>query len=134
MKKINSEMLVDGIIEYVDTKVIPNIEDKFLKIVLKTVLVGASQKKNAYEKLIKEYLKNSFIQDIFDVEDDSFDIELLIESLKTAIDQYGDLRFVFPPVKFISPEEKILSFNAKDLSDLKQVLINVSNKEANTND
>lgn len=129
MKKIDSKTLVDGIIEYVDTKVIPNIDDNFLKIALKTILVGASQKRDVCEKVMKEYLKVSFIQDIFSVEDETFDIEFLIDSLKTAIDQYGDLKFTFPPVKFISPEEKTLSFNSKDLSDLKQVLINVSNRE-----
>lgn len=130
MKKIDSKILVEGILEYINSYIIPNIDDNFLKITLKTVVVGAAQKSDTYEKIVKEYLKNSFIQDIFSVEEDgTFDIELLIDSLQTAIKECGDFRIVFPPVKFLSPEEKVLTFKAQDLSDFKNVLINLENKE-----
>ena len=130
MKKINSDTLVDGIFEYIDSYIVPNIEDNFLKIVLKAFVVSAEQKADVYKKIVIEYLKNSFIQEIFEVEEDgTFDIELLIDSLQTAIKECGDFRFVFPPIKFVSPEEKVLVFKAQDLSDFKNVLINISNKE-----
>ena len=130
MKKIDSKTLVNGILEYINSYVIPNVDDSFLKIALKTYVVSATQKTDAFEKIVKKYMKNSFIQDIFDVKDDSFDIEFLITSLQTAIDECGDLKITFPPIKFVSPQEKVLTFKSNDLADLKQVLINISNQEA----
>lgn len=133
MKKINAKILVIGIGEYVNTYVIPNIEDNFLKIALKTYVVSSSMKADTYEKAIKEYLKNSFIHDFLDVEDEYFDIELLIDSLQAAMKDCGDLKITFPAVHFVSPEEKTISFKASDIADLKQVLIDTANKiDANT--
>lgn len=81
MKKINVKVLIVGIGEYINTYVIPNIEDNFLKIALKTYVVSSTLKSDSYEKAIKQYLKNSFLAELFDIEDDYFDIEFLIDSL-----------------------------------------------------
>lgn len=129
MKKINSRILIEGIIEYINSYIIPNIEDNFLKVMLKACVVSAATKMDAYEKIIKEIIKNSFIQNIFEVEGDEFDIELLVNSLSEAMKECGDLKFTFPPVKFVSPEEKILTFTSNDLADFKQILIKFAGSE-----
>ena len=70
MRKIDAKTLVIGIGEYLNSYVIPNIDDTFLKITLKTYAVSSSMKAEAYEKIIKEYISNSFIHDFLSVEDD----------------------------------------------------------------
>ena len=126
MRKIDAKTLVLGIGEYINSYVIPNVDDTFLKITLKTYAVSSSMKAEAYEKVIQELLNNSFIHDFLSVEDEYFDIELLIDSLQTAIDECGDLKLTFPAIRFISPQEKVITFKSRDLADLKQVLINVA--------
>lgn len=42
MKKIDSKTLVNGILEYINSYIIPNVDDSFLKIALKTYVVSAA--------------------------------------------------------------------------------------------
>lgn len=132
MKKINVKVLIVGIGEYINTYVIPNIEDNFLKIALKTYVVSSTLKSDSYEKAIKQYLKNSFLAELFDIEDDYFDIEFLIDSLQSAIKECGDLKITFPAIRFVSPEEKTIYFKSNDIMDFKQVLTDIANKTENT--
>ena len=128
MRKIDAKTLVIGIGEYLNSYVIPNIDDTFLKITLKTYAVSSSMKAEAYEKIIKEYISNSFIHDFLSVEDDQFDIEILIDSLQTAVNECGDLKITFPAIRFVSPQEKTITFKANDIADFKQVLTNVADR------
>ena len=54
--------------------------------------------------------------------DGLFDIESLIDALRQAINEYGELVVKIPPIRFVSPEEKILRFKASDISTLKQYI------------
>ena len=58
------------------------------------------------------------------MEDGVFEVESIIDAARQAVNECGELTVKIPPVRFISPEEKVLSFGAGDISKLKQYLTN----------
>lgn len=122
MQKIKSEQLVTGIIKYLNVEIIPCIEDKFTKLLLRTMTISAEANLDSYTKLVDEFVRKPFISDLLKTEKDVFEIESLIDAVRQAVNECGELVIKIPPVKFISPEEKTLSFNNADISKLKQYL------------
>lgn len=124
MKKINAEQLLRGFIKYLNTEIIPCIDDTFTKLLLRTFTITADSNSKAYEKMISDFSKSGFIADMLHTENDTFEIEMLIDALRQAVNECGELVVKIPPIKFVSPEEKTLSFNAADISKLKQYFTN----------
>lgn len=124
MKKINSEQIIKGFIKYLNTEIIPCIDDTFTKLLLRTFTITAESNSKAYEKAISSFVKSGFVADMLHTENDVFEIEMLIDALRQAVNECGELVIKIPPIKFVSPEEKTLSFNAADISKLKQYFTN----------
>lgn len=124
MKKINSEQIIKGFIKYLNIEIIPCIDDTFTKLLLRTFTITAESNSKAYEKAISSFVKSGFVADMLHTENDVFEIEMLIDALRQAVNECGELVVKIPPIKFVSPEEKTLSFNAADISKLKQYFTN----------
>ena len=123
MNKINAEQLVNGALNYLNTEIIPCIDDTFTKLAIKTFILTTENKIGAYKNLINNFIQDPFIHDFLQVDDKGmFEIETVIDSLRKAVNECGELTVRIPPVRFISPEEKILNFNSTDISKLKQYL------------
>ena len=128
MNKITSEQLVVGFIAYMDHEVLPNIDDTFTKLAVRMFTIAANTNAAAYEHLIDGMIKSPFAAEFLQVDDDKhFDIEVLIDALRQAINECGELVVKIPPVKFVSPEEKVLCFKASDVSTLKQYITAAAN-------
>ena len=124
MNKINTEQLLSGFIKYIGAEVIPNIEDTFTKLALKTFTITTANKAPAYIKALEAMISKPFAADLLKVEDGCFEIEGIIDAVRQAVNECGELTIKIPPVKFISPQEKTLRFSASDISSLKQYLTN----------
>lgn len=128
MNKITSEQLVAGFIAYMNHEVIPNVDDTFTKLTIRMLTISAENKAESYVHLVDNLLKSTFMTDFLQVDEDKcFDIETLIDALRQAINECGELVVKIPPVKFVSPEEKVLCFKASDVSTLKQYITAASN-------
>ena len=128
MNKITSEQLVAGFIAYMNHEVIPNIADTFTKLTIRMLTISAETNAESYKHIVDNLLKSSFMIDFLQVDEDKcFDIETLIDALRQAINECGELVIKIPPVKFVSPEEKILCFKASDVGTLKQYITAASN-------
>ena len=124
MEKINSEQLVSGVMKYLTAEIIPCVEDTFTKLALKTFAITAESHVLDYAKAVDSFVQKPFISDIVKTEDGVFDVESLIDALRQAVNECGELTIKIPPVRFVSPQEKTLSFKASDISSLKQYLTN----------
>lgn len=124
MDKINSEQFISGVIKYLATEIIPCIEDTFTKLMLKTFTIATEKNTPAYIKAIDSLIEKPFVSDFLKADDGCFEVEELIDAVRQAVNECGELTVKIPPVRFISPEEKTLSFNAADISKLKQYLTN----------
>ena len=124
MEKINAEQLLSGFIKYLSAEVIPCVEDTFTKLALKTFTITTTNSAPAYIKVLEDIISKPFAADLLKVEDGCFDIESIIDAIRQAVNECGELTIKIPPVKFISPQEKTLRFSANDISSLKQYLTN----------
>ena len=124
MEKINAEQLLSGFIKYLSAEVIPCVEDTFTKLALKTFAITTTNSAPAYIKVLEEMISRPFAADLLKVEDGCFEIESIIDAIRQAVNECGELTIKIPPVKFISPQEKTLRFSANDISSLKQYLTN----------
>lgn len=124
MEKINSVQLVSGIIKYLTTEIIPCVEDTFTKLALKTFAITANNRAGAYINAVDDLISKPFVADLLDVEGDVFEVESLIDAVRQAVNECGELTIKIPGVRFVSPQEKVLTFKASDISNLKQYLTN----------
>lgn len=122
MDKINSEQLISGVIKYLATEIIPCVEDTFTKLALKTFTITTEKNAPAYIKAIDSLIDKPFVSDLLKADNGCFEVEELIDAVRQAVNECGELTVKIPPVRFISPQEKTLSFNAADISKLKQYL------------
>ena len=116
MEKINAEQLLSGFIKYLSAEVIPCVEDTFTKLALKTFTITTTNSAPAYIKVLEEMISRPFAADLLKVEDGCFDVESIIDAIRQAVNECGELTIKIPPVKFISPQEKTLRFSANDIS------------------
>ena len=124
MQKITSEQLVNGVLKYFNHEVIPKIGDTFTKLLIRTITINAESNLPTYVKFVEDFIQKPLISDLINPEEGAFEIEKLIDSVRQAVNEVGELEIKIPPVKFLSPEEKTLSFGASDISKLKQFLTN----------
>lgn len=124
MNKINTEQLLSGFIKYLAAEIIPCVEDTFTKLALKTFAITTEKNAPAYTKALDSMIEKPFIADLLKVEDGCFEVEELIDAARQAVNECGELTVKIPAIRFISPEEKTLSFSAADISKLKQYLTN----------
>ena len=134
MNRIKSNVLVEGTMEFLNSSVIPSIDDSFLKIVMKTAVITAYNRKDAYIKIVDSYFDNEFVKALLKVDEEGyFDVEDLMDAIRKAIDECGELKITFPAIKFLSPVEKVLIFKANDITTLKQCITNAAMKNGGKN-
>lgn len=129
MNRIKSETLVDGIMEFINSNVIPSVDDTFLKIAMKTAIITAAANKDAYVKMAEGYLNTDFFSTLLKRDSEGyFEVESLIDAIRQAMNECGELKITFPAIKFLSPTEKVLIFKANDITALKQYITNAASK------
>lgn len=129
MNRIKSETIVDGIMEFINSNVIPSIDDTFLKIAMKTAIITAAANKEAYVKIVDGYLDTDFFSTLLKRDSEGyFEVESLIDAIRQAMNECGELKITFPAIKFLSPTEKVLIFKANDITALKQYITNAASK------
>lgn len=129
MNRIKAETLVDGIMEFINSNVIPSIDDTFLKIAMKTAIITAAANKDAYVKMAEGCLDTDFFSTLLKRDSEGyFEVESLIDAIRQAMNECGELKITFPAIKFLSPTEKVLIFKANDITALKQYITNAASK------
>ena len=58
-----------------------------------------------------------------------YDIDSAVEILEKTIDEYGDFPVVIPAIKFLSPNEKELTFTSRDIRKLKNYICGGTNND-----
>lgn len=118
--KVTLEQIQEGIVKFVDNDIQPYIpeEDKNLKTVINlavtsVVLIPGFRNKildnEIFKMLVKEDESGKYV--IPDIGDE-------IEDILESIDKFGGIEIRIKPIKFIFPEEKVLTFTSKDVKKL----------------
>ena len=115
---VTKQQMVNGLIRFIDDEVIAKVDDRPVRIML-AVAVSALK---ANPSMIDAVLNNDIISMALAPKDGMYDITPMMQILKETLIKYGEFPVVIPPIKFISPTEKILKFSADDVAKLEKYI------------
>jgi hypothetical protein len=115
---VSKQQLINGVIKFGKMDILPKITDKTFKIVLAT---GMAMLENNAD-ILDPFLKDPMIAALLMEEDGLYETDDLKDALINAMKEYGDLKIKIPGIKFISPEDKELSFNTQDVIRLSEYI------------
>lgn len=117
--RVTKQQIANGITSYIESDVIPQVEDKSLKI-LASIAVKSIQ---ANERLLDTIFANPVVKALLtEDENGTYEIDGLFKVISESISQYGSLPIEIPPIPLISPSVKTLSFDEKDISEMKRII------------
>lgn len=115
--RVTKDQIINGVVSYMETEVIPQVSERTTKIVLATTV--SLIKKNT--KLLDSIFENQMVKMVLDKDaDDTYEIDDLMESISESLKQYGPFPVEIPPIPLISPSEDNFRFSESDIADLKR--------------
>ena len=114
--RVSKTQLINGILNYVENEVIPQVGDKSIQII---VLI-AIKSIRANPALADTFFNNPVVKTLLDENENGYEIDGLFKSIEESVGQYGPFPLVIPPIPIISPDEKILRFSESDVAEMKR--------------
>ena len=116
--RVTKSQIVNGLTGYIQQEIMPRMDDdRALKILL-SVGVNAIR---ANDRLIDKYLSNEIVRALID--DDgtgNYDIDRLMDWIKTGVEEYGAFPVVVPPIPLVSPREITLRLGPSDIAAIQR--------------
>ncbi|MBQ7655139.1 MAG: hypothetical protein IJS41_01380 [Clostridia bacterium] len=124
--KATKQHIVDGIAAYIREEMLPKMEKEKAMQIMLTVAVNAVK---ANDKLIDAVFANEYVQAF--LQDDGtgrYEIGGLLDTIRAAVDQYGEFPLTIPPVPLIAPAGGSIKLNAQDVDAIRR---RIESAEAN---
>lgn len=115
---VTKQQMVNGLIRFIEDEVIAKVDDRPVRIML-AVAVNALR---SNPSMIDAVLNNDIISTAMPSNDGMYDIVPITQILKETLIKYGEFPITIPPIKFISPTEKVLKFSADDVAKLEKYI------------
>lgn len=116
--RVTREQIVNGITSYIESEVIPQINDDKATQIIASIAVKTVK---ANTKLVDSVFDNPMVKAILDVgEDGTYEIEGLFKTIEESVREFGAFPVELPAIPFISPAIKTLKFNDKDVDEIKR--------------
>lgn len=116
--RVNKEKIISGISDYIESNIIPAMaDDRGMQIILYAAIKAVKNN----DKLIDAILQNQIIKTL--INDDgsgTYDIDMLLSYIKSAIDKFGYFPIYIKPIPLISPTEKTLRFTSNDIEAIRK--------------
>lgn len=124
--RVTKEQLVKGIAHYIKNEVIPQINDDKAMQIIANVAVNSIESNT---KLVDSIFENNTVKALLKCnEDGTYEIDSLFSTISESVKEYGPFPVTIPPIPFISPAEKTLSFTDSDITEMRKRI------ERSTND
>lgn len=123
--RIDKSKIINGIVSYTEKEVIPKLsDDKAMQIILS---IGVNTIRGNSE-LTNKIFNNDIIKTIgqYDKSDSTYCLDSIFEYAIDSVNRYGYLPVKIPAISFISPTEKEMKFNSKDIEILKSYIEGVA--------
>ena len=111
--------IIKGVVDYANAEIITKISDKPLKIILAMFVSAIEVNHSISERIFNNEICSAILYET----DGAYDIDAAFEIAEKAMNEYGDFSITIPAIKFVSPDEKQLTFSINDIKKLKQYII-----------
>lgn len=115
---VTKSEIINGVVKFAKNEVIDKIPDKALKMIIAT---GVSVIEINPE-VADNFFNNPMVSTILKEEDGKYNLDKTFEIIEKTLTDYGDFPVKIPPIKFLSPNEKELTFSLVDVSKLKEYI------------
>lgn len=115
--RVTKEQIINGVVSFMETDVIPQIDERSQQIVF--AIIVKTVKTNT--KLLDSLFENQMIKMILNEDaDKTYEIDELFDNISESIKQYGAFPVEIPPIPLISPAGSTFKFSESDIADLRR--------------
>ena len=120
--RVTRNQIVNGLVAYIQQEIMPKMEDDRALKILFSVAVNAIK---ANDKLIDKYLSNDIVRALIDDDGSgNYDVERLMDWIRTSVEEYGAFPVIVPPIPLVSPREITLRLGPSDIIAIQQRIEN----------
>ena len=111
--RVTKNQIVNGLASYVQQEIMSKMDDDRALKILFSIGVNAIK---ANDRLIDKYLSNDIVRALIDDDGSgNYDIERLMDWIKTSVEEYGAFPVIVPPIPLVSPREITLKLGPSDI-------------------
>ena len=111
--RVTRPQIINGLTGYIQQEILPKMEDDRALKILFSVAVNAIK---ANDKLIDKYLSNDIVRTLIDDDGSgNYDVERLMDWIRTSVEEYGAFPVSVPPIPLISPREIAIKLTPSDI-------------------
>ena len=122
--KVTRNQIVNGLVSYIQQEIMPKMDDDRALKILFSVAVNAIK---ANDKLIDKYLSNDIVRALIDDDGSgNYDIERLMDWIRTSVEEYGAFPVIVPPIPLVSPREITLRLGPSDIIAIQRQIENAA--------
>ena len=122
--RVTRNQIVNGLVAYIQQEIMPKMDDDRALKILFSVAVNAIK---ANDKLIDKYLSNDIVRALIDDDGSgNYDIERLMEWIRTSVEEYGAFPVIVPPIPLVSPREITLRLGPSDIIAIQRQIENAA--------
>lgn len=114
MMMVTKKQLVNGVVKFIESELIPQVGDRNTKFAL--AMAKDSLKEN--NELADDFLQSPMVSSLIKEEDGMYDISHFSTILKGVLSEYQSFPVTIPKIPLFSPTEKVLKITAEDVDKL----------------
>ena len=120
--RVTKNQIIHGITDYINGEIVPQMGDNKAVQIIIAMAINAIKSNNG---LLDRLLKNDIVRAILkDDNSGTYEIDGIMDAMRTAIDQYGSFPVNVPSIPLISPREITLKLGLGDVDTLRQNIEN----------
>lgn len=122
--RVTRNQIVNGLVAYIQQEIMPKMDDDRALKILFSVAVNAIK---ANDKLIDKYLSNDIVRALIDDDGSgNYDVERLMDWIRTSVEEYGAFPVIVPPIPLVSPREITLRLGPSDIIAIQRQIENAT--------
>ena len=122
--RVTRNQIVNGLVAYIQQEIMPKMDDDRALKILFSVAVNAIK---ANDKLIDKYLSNDIVRTLIDDDGSgNYDVERLMDWIRTSVEEYGAFPVIVPPIPLVSPREITLRLGPSDIIAIQRQIENAA--------
>ena len=122
--RVTRPQIINGLTGYIQQEILPKMDDDRALKILFSVAVNAIK---ANDKLIDKYLSNDIVRALIDDDGSgNYDVERLMDWIRTSVEEYGAFPVIVPPIPLVSPREITLRLGQSDILAIQRQIENAA--------